>query len=136
MLSDHHRRASRRHPGQNLHKRLRAARAGPDHDQFGTMTGIGSADFRRRRFVRATGADQLHKNFFLRARIAPQLFFANVILRAQREKLHDLLGITSGYLPRFVKAYADLKTDITRAVTQYRDEVRSGAFPDKAHGYE
>jgi len=50
--------------------------------------------------------------------------------------LHDLLGITSGYLPRFVKAYADLKTDITRAVTQYRDEVRDGAFPAKEHGYD
>jgi 3-methyl-2-oxobutanoate hydroxymethyltransferase len=50
--------------------------------------------------------------------------------------LHDLLGITSGYMPRFVKAYADLKTDITRAVTQYRDEVRSGKFPDKDHAYD
>src|SRR5215475_4311932 len=42
--------------------------------------------------------------------------------------LHDLLGITTGYMPKFVKAYADLKTQITSAVTQYRDEVRSGAF--------
>jgi 3-methyl-2-oxobutanoate hydroxymethyltransferase len=50
--------------------------------------------------------------------------------------LHDLLGITSGYLPRFVKAYADLKTEITSAVTQYRDEVRSGAFPTKEQWYE
>lgn len=50
--------------------------------------------------------------------------------------LHDLLGITSGYMPRFVKAYADLKTGITRAVTQYRDEVRDGTFPSKEHGYE
>jgi 3-methyl-2-oxobutanoate hydroxymethyltransferase len=50
--------------------------------------------------------------------------------------LHDLLGITSGYLPRFVKAYADLKTNITEAITQYRDEVRAGTFPDKEHGYE
>jgi 3-methyl-2-oxobutanoate hydroxymethyltransferase len=50
--------------------------------------------------------------------------------------LHDLLGITSGYMPRFVKAYADLKTEITAAVTQYRDEVRSGAFPTKEHWYE
>jgi 3-methyl-2-oxobutanoate hydroxymethyltransferase len=50
--------------------------------------------------------------------------------------LHDLLGITSGYMPRFVKAYADLKTEITSAVTQYRDEVRSGAFPTKEHWYE
>ncbi len=50
--------------------------------------------------------------------------------------LHDLLGITSGYMPRFVKAYADLKTEITHAVTQYRDEVRSGKFPDKEHAYD
>jgi len=50
--------------------------------------------------------------------------------------LHDLLGITTGYMPRFVKAYADLKTDLVRAVTQYRDEVRSGAFPQKQHSYE
>ncbi len=50
--------------------------------------------------------------------------------------LHDLLGITSGYMPKFVKAYADLKTEITGAVTRYRDEVRGGTFPDKEHGYE
>ena len=46
--------------------------------------------------------------------------------------LHDLLGITTGYMPKFVKAYADLKTEITGAVTKYRDEVRDGIFPDKA----
>jgi 3-methyl-2-oxobutanoate hydroxymethyltransferase len=50
--------------------------------------------------------------------------------------LHDLLGITSGYVPKFVKAYADLKTEVTRAVTNYRDEVRSGKFPAKEHGFE
>lgn len=42
---------------------------------------------------------------------------------------HDLLGLTSGYVPRFVKAYADLKGVITGAVTQFRDDVRSGKFP-------
>jgi 3-methyl-2-oxobutanoate hydroxymethyltransferase len=50
--------------------------------------------------------------------------------------LHDLLGITSGYMPRFVKSYADLKTEITRAVTRYRDEVRDGAFPNDTHAYD
>jgi 3-methyl-2-oxobutanoate hydroxymethyltransferase len=50
--------------------------------------------------------------------------------------LHDLLGITSGYVPKFVKAYADLKTEVTRAVTAYRDDVRSGKFPAKEHGFE
>lgn len=50
--------------------------------------------------------------------------------------LHDLLGITTGYVPKFVKAYANLKEDITRAVTNYRDEVRSGDFPTKAQTFE
>jgi 3-methyl-2-oxobutanoate hydroxymethyltransferase len=50
--------------------------------------------------------------------------------------LHDLLGIATGYVPRFVKAYANLTMEITRAVTQYRDEVRDGSFPAKEHGYD
>ncbi len=49
---------------------------------------------------------------------------------------HDLLGMTSGYLPRFVKPFADLKSEICRALTQYRDEVRSGDFPAQEHSYE
>jgi 3-methyl-2-oxobutanoate hydroxymethyltransferase len=49
---------------------------------------------------------------------------------------HDLLGLTSGYVPRFVKPYADLKTIITDAVTRYRDEVRDGQFPGPEHGYQ
>jgi 3-methyl-2-oxobutanoate hydroxymethyltransferase len=50
--------------------------------------------------------------------------------------INDLLGITSGYVPRFVKAYADLKTAITGAVTRYRDEVRDGEFPGKEHYFK
>jgi 3-methyl-2-oxobutanoate hydroxymethyltransferase len=42
---------------------------------------------------------------------------------------NDLLGLTSGYVPRFVKAYADLQTVISQAVTRFRDDVRSGKFP-------
>lgn len=50
--------------------------------------------------------------------------------------LHDLLGLSTDHAPRFVKAFADLKNEVTRAVTQYRDEVRSGAFPSQQHGYD
>jgi 3-methyl-2-oxobutanoate hydroxymethyltransferase len=50
--------------------------------------------------------------------------------------LHDLLGITQGYVPKFVKAYADLKSEVTRAVTNYRDEVREGKFPAQEHTFE
>jgi 3-methyl-2-oxobutanoate hydroxymethyltransferase len=42
---------------------------------------------------------------------------------------NDLLGITSGYVPRFVKPYADLQGTIHKAVTQFRDDIRSGTFP-------
>jgi 3-methyl-2-oxobutanoate hydroxymethyltransferase len=43
--------------------------------------------------------------------------------------INDLLGITSGYVPKFVKAYADVKTTINDAVTRFRDDVREGKFP-------
>jgi 3-methyl-2-oxobutanoate hydroxymethyltransferase len=42
---------------------------------------------------------------------------------------NDLLGLTSGYVPRFVKAYADLQNTISQAVTRFRDDVRAGKFP-------
>lgn len=50
--------------------------------------------------------------------------------------VNDVLGITSNYMPRFVKAYADLKTEIVRAAKEYREEVRAGKFPEEKHGYE
>jgi 3-methyl-2-oxobutanoate hydroxymethyltransferase len=42
---------------------------------------------------------------------------------------NDLLGLTSGYVPKFVKAYADLQKVIEQAVTQFRNDVRTGKFP-------
>ncbi len=48
---------------------------------------------------------------------------------------HDLLGISEDPVPRFVKRYADLATDIRRAVAAYVDEVRSGAYPEDKHTY-
>jgi 3-methyl-2-oxobutanoate hydroxymethyltransferase len=49
---------------------------------------------------------------------------------------HDLLGLTEGHLPRFVKRYANLSREIRDALEHYADEVRSGAFPDDEHTYE
>ena len=43
--------------------------------------------------------------------------------------IHDLLGLTSGYVPKFVKQYADLKTIIQEAATRYVGDVQSGRFP-------
>jgi 3-methyl-2-oxobutanoate hydroxymethyltransferase len=50
--------------------------------------------------------------------------------------MHDVLGLNSEYMPRFVKAYADLKTTVVDAVRGFRDEVREGEFPGPEHAYE
>jgi len=49
---------------------------------------------------------------------------------------NDMLGLTSGYVPRFVKAFADLGGVITGAATAYRDEVRSGTFPAAENAFK
>jgi len=50
--------------------------------------------------------------------------------------LHDVLGLTTDYTPRFVKAYADFKTTVVDAVRGFRDEVRGGGFPGPEHTFE
>jgi 3-methyl-2-oxobutanoate hydroxymethyltransferase len=49
---------------------------------------------------------------------------------------HDLLGLTEGHLPRFVKRYSNLSREIRDALEHYAEDVRSGAFPDEEHTYE
>ncbi len=50
--------------------------------------------------------------------------------------INDLLGLTSGYVPKFVKPYADLKGTIHRAITSFRDDVRSGKFPSEEQTFK
>lgn len=47
----------------------------------------------------------------------------------------DMLGLTPGGLPRFVKQYADLRSLMRDATAQFVDEVESGKYPDDAHSY-
>jgi 3-methyl-2-oxobutanoate hydroxymethyltransferase len=48
---------------------------------------------------------------------------------------HDLLGLFGKFVPKFVKAYANLAPLIEEAVAAYQSEVRSGAYPDAAHSF-
>ena len=48
---------------------------------------------------------------------------------------NDLLGITSGYVPKFVKQYADLKSIIDDAVKRYCADVQTGQFPGSEHEF-
>ena len=49
---------------------------------------------------------------------------------------HDLLGLTEGHLPRFVKRYANLSREICDALEAYAADVRAGTFPGEEHTYE
>ena len=48
---------------------------------------------------------------------------------------HDFLGLTTGKAPKFVKRYANLAEDITRAAQTFADDVRKGTFPGPEHEY-
>lgn len=48
---------------------------------------------------------------------------------------NDLLGMFNKFIPSFVKQYAKLAPQITEAVTAFREEVRSGRFPDEKHTF-
>ena len=50
--------------------------------------------------------------------------------------INDLLGLSTGYLPRHAKRYARFYDDGLAAVRTYVDEVRSGAFPGAEHSIE
>jgi 3-methyl-2-oxobutanoate hydroxymethyltransferase len=49
--------------------------------------------------------------------------------------LHDMLGLTTGKAPKFVKRYANLAEEIGRAATAYMEDVRAGTFPGPEHEY-
>ena len=50
--------------------------------------------------------------------------------------INDLIGMTSGYVPSFVKAYANVKEEISNAVAEWCKDVRESTFPDEKHSFE
>lgn len=44
--------------------------------------------------------------------------------------LHDMLGMTKGFSPRFLRRYADLNRVINDAVSHYVSDVKTGDFPN------
>ena len=49
--------------------------------------------------------------------------------------IHDLLGITKEFKPRFLRRYAELHDVMTDAVSRYVADVKSRDFPSAAEGY-
>ena len=46
---------------------------------------------------------------------------------------HDLLGLFDRFTPRFVKNYANLHLEMTRAFEAYIQDVEDGEFPEQRH---
>ncbi len=49
--------------------------------------------------------------------------------------IHDMLGMTNGFSPRFLRRYADLHSIMNGAVQQYVEDVKSGDFPNEKEQY-
>jgi 3-methyl-2-oxobutanoate hydroxymethyltransferase len=48
---------------------------------------------------------------------------------------HDMLGINYEFKPRFLRTYLNLHEEMTKAVKEYIDDVKSGDFPSEKESY-
>lgn len=49
--------------------------------------------------------------------------------------MHDMLGLNSGFHPKFVRRYLDLSNEVINAVGNYVKDVKSNAFPSDQESY-
>jgi 3-methyl-2-oxobutanoate hydroxymethyltransferase len=49
--------------------------------------------------------------------------------------MHDMLGINQGFSPRFLRKYANLHEEITKAVKSYIKDVKTSDFPNEKEQY-
>ena len=49
--------------------------------------------------------------------------------------LHDMLGMSKEFSPRFLRRYLDLNTSISGAVQSYTSDVKKGIFPNNLEQY-
>jgi 3-methyl-2-oxobutanoate hydroxymethyltransferase len=47
--------------------------------------------------------------------------------------VNDMLGLSSGHIPKFVKKYVNLQPVIVEALKAYKQEVEEGSFPGPEH---
>ncbi len=50
--------------------------------------------------------------------------------------IHDVLGMTTGYVPRFVRSYAKVGETIKQATAAFAKDVRSGEFPGPSEAFK
>jgi 3-methyl-2-oxobutanoate hydroxymethyltransferase len=53
----------------------------------------------------------------------------------QVQVVHDILGLTSGFVPKHARQYAKLAEQMQKAFNEYNADVKSGAFPTESHSF-
>jgi 3-methyl-2-oxobutanoate hydroxymethyltransferase len=77
----------------------------------------------------------------LGGRVAKELKIPIIGIGAGREVdgqvlvLHDMLGITQEFSPRFLRRYHNLSAEITSAVQHYIKDVKARDFPSEKEQY-
>ena len=77
----------------------------------------------------------------LAARVASELTIPVIGIGAGNEVdgqvlvVTDMLGMTQGFRPRFLRLYANLHEVMTNAIGQYIEDVKSGDFPNEKEQY-
>lgn len=78
---------------------------------------------------------------FLGKRVSEELLIPTIGIGAgngcdgQVLVMHDLLGLTHDFKPRFLRRYANLHDIITQAVGQYISDIKSQDFPNEQESY-
>jgi len=49
--------------------------------------------------------------------------------------MHDMLGLTEEFHPRFVRKYATLADTVRDAVRKFDSDIKKGKFPSEAESY-
>jgi 3-methyl-2-oxobutanoate hydroxymethyltransferase len=49
--------------------------------------------------------------------------------------IHDLLGLSFGKQPRFVRQYANMRETMTEAIGRWAEDVRTGSYPSDQESY-
>ncbi len=50
--------------------------------------------------------------------------------------LHDVIGLFERFVPKFVKRYANIKEDVSKAINAYKEEIEEGTFPSEEQSFK
>ncbi len=48
---------------------------------------------------------------------------------------HDMVGLFEKFLPKFVKQYMNMSPEIVKALEEFKNDVKTGAFPEEEHTF-